>query len=323
MNIRTRLAFVFCAAIAGGSVFGQGLGGGSIGGGIGGGGGGGLGGGGLGGGGLGGGGIGGGGLGGSSSGGIIGGGGFSGGSGGMGGGGSGRAGGGGSGGGFTGAGGNQNSFGQRNTNASQGISLSNPFQAFYQNPFTAVLGNPNVGGGLPGYANVSSSTFGNPAFSNTILGTRNNTNSTLGGAGARNTRTGTGLQTTNFGQGGANFTPRSLPYYTELGESVLVSPIPGNPSVGSDLKPQLRQQLQSVLSNAPERLPNGKTMNVTFEGDTVVLQGEANSEREKRLAANMLFLTPGVRQIRNELRVKTPAETLPRSNSTPGGAGSE
>ena len=71
---------------------------------------------------------------------------------------------------------------------------------------------------------------------------------------------------------------------------------------------QVRADLQGVIARSSAFASN-KEIGVTMEGSVVVLQGAVASERERRLAENMLRLTPGVRQIRNELQVRETAPT--------------
>jgi len=71
--------------------------------------------------------------------------------------------------------------------------------------------------------------------------------------------------------------------------------------------PQVRRdQLQQVFTRSSAfTVPGG--VNVTLDGQAIVLRGRVANDDERRLAENMLRLTPGVREIRNELQV--PAAT--------------
>ncbi len=201
--------------------------------------------------------------------------------------------------------GNKNTFGQssptRAGRGSTGINTSNPFQQYYLNPLQH------------GYSNVSSATFGEPLYNATILGTTS-TGST-GGSGRQNGTTGrAGTNTRGGASGGANSgaaatfvpsttpaIPRGLPYITGLASDLVPtqSPIPG-----AAQRNEMRTQLKSYLVAAKNRLPNADKIDIGFDNEQVVLRGEVNSEREKRLAANMMLLTPGVRGLRNEIQVK-------------------
>jgi hypothetical protein len=63
----------------------------------------------------------------------------------------------------------------------------------------------------------------------------------------------------------------------------------------------LRAGVQRTLSSS--RLPSKNTIQVAFDGDTVVLRGIVKDEQELRLADAVARLTPGVRSLRNELAV--------------------
>src|SRR5262245_19515023 len=69
------------------------------------------------------------------------------------------------------------------------------------------------------------------------------------------------------------------------------------------IKPVLnRGELQRVVTLSP-RLTAGNGIAVSVEGDTVVLRGEVGSDRERRVAEGIIRMTPGVRNVSNELRV--------------------
>lgn len=202
--------------------------------------------------------------------------------------------------------GGKNTFGQSSPTragaASTGINTANPFKQYYSNPLQF------------GYSNVSSATFGDPLYTSTILGTTSS-GSTGGGAGRQTGAAGrTGANARGGASGGsttgaaATFvpsttpaTPRSLPYTTGLASDLIPtqSPIPG-----ATQRNEMRTQLKSYLVAAKNRLPTADKIDIVFDNELVVLRGEVNSEREKRLAANMLLLTPGIRGLRNEIQVK-------------------
>jgi osmotically-inducible protein OsmY len=56
------------------------------------------------------------------------------------------------------------------------------------------------------------------------------------------------------------------------------------------------------------------TIKVKVDGETIVLDGQVRSDQEKRLAENMLRLTPGVHQVQNNLQV---VQTAPAPRLTP------
>ncbi len=64
----------------------------------------------------------------------------------------------------------------------------------------------------------------------------------------------------------------------------------------------VRTDLDRVLSST-SRLPSRDTIRFEMDGYTVVLRGQVRNDRERRLAEALVRLTPGVRQVRNELVV--------------------
>jgi hypothetical protein len=80
-------------------------------------------------------------------------------------------------------------------------------------------------------------------------------------------------------------------------------------TLGYTLRPaaplRLRADLQQVLSQST-RLTAPGNIQIVMDGPTIVLRGRVTDERERRLAENVLRLSPGVRDIRNELEVSAP-----------------
>jgi hypothetical protein len=66
----------------------------------------------------------------------------------------------------------------------------------------------------------------------------------------------------------------------------------------------VRNDLQQVISRSTVLTAPG-AINVTMDGNTIVLRGTVANDGERRVAENMLRLTPGVRAVRNELEVRT------------------
>jgi osmotically-inducible protein OsmY len=71
---------------------------------------------------------------------------------------------------------------------------------------------------------------------------------------------------------------------------------------------RLQGEVQSVLARS-STLSSKDNMRVIVQGDTVVLQGVANDDHERRLAEMLVRLTPGVHAVLNQLRV--PGEAVP------------
>jgi hypothetical protein len=65
---------------------------------------------------------------------------------------------------------------------------------------------------------------------------------------------------------------------------------------------QLRTNVTQALADST-RLRSGQGIGVAMDGGTVVLHGKVQDERERRFAESLVRLTPGVRDVRNELQV--------------------
>jgi hypothetical protein len=169
-----------------------------------------------------------------------------------------------------------------------------------------------TGGGLGGFGGRTFGTTGGGlgGFGGRTFGT---TGGGLGGFGGRTfgtagggfgTMTGRGMGS-GFGgslnSGLASSTPviRPTPYLAT--PAFIARPV---------APPRVRTDLQQVLARSTA-LPSGRGMQVVMDGSVVVLQGRVADDHERRLAEAMLRLSPGVREIRNELGVQggTPVST--------------
>lgn len=153
-------------------------------------------------------------------------------------------------------------------------SNSNLFRGTYANPMSYGIS------GTTGTAGKA--TFGQPLFAPATTAT------TKGKTTARtttNTSNVTGFNT--FGQ------YRDPPYTTTLGEDV-------------GLVAKAAPALQASLHDAIQRssfLKSKTSIGVSVEEGRVMLRGQVASERERRLAESIVRLTPGVRDVGNELTI--------------------
>jgi hypothetical protein len=157
---------------------------------------------------------------------------------------------------------------------------------YYGNPLS--LGIAGTNGTLP-----TSPTFGSVLY--TVTGTTGGTGggSSYGGlAGATGSIGGTGTATATT-LGASSIGVRRAPQYTT--------------TLGFQprFEPQVRVQanVQQYLARS-ERLPSRGDIRVEVDGPTVVLRGAVADEHERRLAEALARLTPGVRDLRNELSVR-------------------
>ncbi len=92
--------------------------------------------------------------------------------------------------------------------------------------------------------------------------------------------------------------------------------VPAVIQLGFDFQPIAAPTLETTLQQRLERsgaIRSVEGVSVAVEGDTVVLRGTVGSDYERLLAENLARLEPGVRQVRNELKIST---ELPSANST-------
>lgn len=166
-------------------------------------------------------------------------------------------------------------FATRGATTTTGPSTSNPFRASYVNIFAKGAASTKTFG-QPTYATVTTTTAGG------FTGGQGRGGLTgLGGAGSEST----GFSTVGI--------RRAPAYFTTLAPDLPV--IFAAPPV---LLGELRATLE--ITDAI-RSKNG--IQIVMEGNTVVLRGRVENDRERRLAEGMVRLTPGVREVRNELVV--------------------
>ncbi|MGL6076703.1 MAG: BON domain-containing protein [Fimbriiglobus sp.] len=212
------------------------------------------------------------------------------------------------------------------TSSGGAVNPSNALGPFYANPlFQGRVGSNSTtapgGFGTPLYGNagLSTSTTNNTnAFSSTAAGRT----TTAGNTGLGNTgRTTTGLGNTgntgfgNTGRGG-NTGFGNTGFGTMGGQQnqALVAQgrqIAFTATLSFKTQPISATQFESNLRGTLDRstaLSNPRGIEIRMDNGVVVLTGNVASEDEQRLAEGLLSLTPGVRQIRNELKVVPPVK---------------
>jgi hypothetical protein len=161
---------------------------------------------------------------------------------------------------------------------------NNPFASYYVHPLTFALGTNVLGSnavsGLTAGTGAATTTrnnggFGLPIFAN-LANTANNVTATV--HSGRGMGLATGLT--------------RVPAYATVIDFDYRRPPPA----------EVQDRLQAMLALSPS-LP-GAAIRVRMDGGTVVLEGAVGTERQRRLAENMVRLTPGVRDVRNQLAVE-------------------
>jgi hypothetical protein len=178
------------------------------------------------------------------------------------------------------------------------ISKANPFYYYYASPLAAGFG-PNIN--LVPQNSLSFSSGGTSTGGSTLI-----TGKGTFGAGMANITTGT--TTTGKGGGGgggsANISSgfntigvKRAPSYGVVADPDLLAP---RNSFGT--LPQLQQDLRASLQQSAS-LPSAKNLDVQLDNDTFVLTGTVATDRERRLAEGLVRMTPGVRNVRNNIQL--------------------
>ena len=121
-------------------------------------------------------------------------------------------------------------------------------------------------------------TFGKGIYTTTV--------STSSAGGASTTAT----QATGFNTVG---TPRNPQYATVLSDDL---PVKVHSSAA------IHSEVRDIIDRS-EKLKNKSAIQVTVNGNTVVLSGQVGTDRERQLAEAMVSMTPGVRGVQNQLTV--------------------
>jgi hypothetical protein len=168
---------------------------------------------------------------------------------------------------------------------SPGVSSSNLYYGYYANPMTAGMTSSS------GTGTTVNAPFGTALYSN-LMTTTTGTTGARGGAGGFGAG-GTATVTSGMSLPGPQSTSRRVPTYSSTVRFRYNAPAPE----------QRRADLQSILARTSS-LTQSAGIQVTMDGPAVVLRGKVADDDERRLAENVLRLSPGVREVRNELEVK-------------------
>jgi BON domain len=208
------------------------------------------------------------------------------------------------------------------TGTSSSVNSSNAFGQFYANPLYQgrVGASPNSapgGFGAPLFQGVGVATGGSTSGTGTNTTNSSNAFARTTGTGTTGTTGNTGRTNTAFGNTGLGNTGRTGFGQQGLGlgglggqnQAVVVAP-PRPIAYTSTLSfkttpismPQLQADLRATLDRSTQ-LSNPRGLEVKMDGKIVVLSGTAASDDERRLAEGLLLITPGVRTVRNEIKV--------------------
>jgi len=191
-------------------------------------------------------------------------------------------------------------------------SKNNPYYIYYGSPLSAGLGQNNTLSPTNSLSGNSSSTSGISNFQ--LLQALTATQGTIGFGNPLYTQTTTSSSTLGGSQlstlGGSNVASR-FPGISTFGMRRAPSFVTGmaedfKPSPYSSLVPppnQLVENLRSAISRSSS-LKNPAAIQLFLQDNTVVLQGVVSSDHERRLAEGLVRVTPGVRDVRNDLKVR-------------------
>jgi len=165
-----------------------------------------------------------------------------------------------------------------------------------------------LGLGLPqGTGATAIVAFGTPLYSSLYSGT--GTTGTTGATGSVGTGRLSGGATTGLGGGVGSITAGFTPMNTNA--NTYRRPASYTTSIAFKYRPtpqaEVHSNLRQMLARSSD-LAGNDSLEVLMDGQTVVVRGTVAEFQQSRLAENLLRLSPGVRNVRNEIQVQ---ETAP------------
>lgn len=172
---------------------------------------------------------------------------------------------------------------------------------YFASPLALGYGPLNAG------STQTSSPNANPAFGTPFA---SSASGTTGGRRNAGTMGGAGLTGTSNITASVDFTPvnssgirRNLPYTAEVNfDGNLVQSEGEQAAVAALAERRMVAEVVSVLGRS-SRLPSASGVVVSMDQGFLVLRGNVGSEKDRRVLEAMVRMTPGVREIRNEVRV--------------------
>ena len=152
---------------------------------------------------------------------------------------------------------------------------------------TSFLGSSYANPLAMGLSGGSGTTTTNTAFGNAMYNLNTNR------SGTATVSSSSGLQNSQFGAG---YNIRRLPAYAA---TIKIKDLPPPPSAA-----QVQNDLQTMFARSSD-LDRRDSVRVVMDGPVVVLQGQVADDDERRLVENMVRLTPGVHDVRNEVTMMT------------------
>jgi BON domain-containing protein len=167
------------------------------------------------------------------------------------------------------------------------LNNGSPFSRFYVNIY---------GLGVPaGTTNTTTTAYGQPLYSSLYPGTTVVATVSSGSSLGTNRLSSAGFTATPVTGTGVGGARRPANYTTGLG----FRPRPISPE-------EMQANLRQVLARSADLDPSG-AIQIGVEDQTVVLRGTVPDADQRRLAENLVRLSPGVRAVRNELAVVQPS----------------
>ena len=172
---------------------------------------------------------------------------------------------------------------------------------YYASPLALGYGPLNTGNAQAASSNA------NPAFGTVFA---NTASGTTGGRGASGAMGGLGATGSSNLTGSVDFNPvnssgikRNLPYAAEVNfEGNFTRSEADQAALIAIAEKRLIDEVGSIVSRS-SRLPSASAVVVSMDQGFLVLRGKVGSEKERRVLEAMVRMTPGIREIRNEVQV--------------------
>lgn len=178
------------------------------------------------------------------------------------------------------------------------ISQSNFLATTYANPYyQGVLTNQQSSNNMPGgFGTPTYGTSGTSSMGGGSIGFAGSTTGTAGASGASGARTGsTGSRTSS-----TNSTTYLVPNPVQISYRAVLSPEDFKTESPAVIGSQLQTDIAAMIRRSPG-IVNPSTIQVSADGNVVTLRGTVETAKEAKLISNMVWMSPGVHGVKNEL----------------------
>ena len=189
-------------------------------------------------------------------------------------------------------------LGQRAGSNRSGTGSGSFLGPYYASPLALGYGPLNTGSAATANANTD------PTFGTAFANTATSGTGAAGGRGGAASQGSQGGATSNL-TGSVDFTPinssglrRNLPYSAEVN----FEGTPTNPDAAAAIMEQRMLNNVTDMLARSSRVQAASNIQISMDQGVLVLSGKVGTDKERRVLEAMVRMTPGVRDLRNDVR---------------------